>query len=482
MRLLRKALFKERAGNTAMIFALLTPVLVLLGGGMVDLTNASMRQSNLQQAADAAAVGAVARSSPAYQAALLMTGDGTVTAANIQSNALGIFSANRRTSGDTNIPNFNVSVQKVSNTITSTVTASGTFTPSFLGLIGRKNITLAVTSTASDNYAPYVNFHLLLDNSPSMAIPAAASDITRMLNMTANLTSYASCAFACHATDASAANQNLSVYASTPTDGGAPILTRIQVVRQSAQQLFTTASNIEQQNGIPKEFQMAVYDFGAKATVNPSLVNYVPLTSDLSSTTSSLANTIDVMTVPSENQAYDGGNGDEDTSLTGMLTQLYVAIDPKAVPVGSGITSNAPQQVIFLVSDGFDDSNSYVAASNSCAFNDGGTCREERPIGADFAAGTNTNICSAIKAQGIQIAVLYTTYLPLDTPTAKNPNPSWYDQYVYPFETTNPTQIAQAMKACASPGLYSEVQPNQAIPDAMNNLFQKVVASVKITR
>ena len=403
-----------------------------------------------------------------------MTSDGTVTSSTIQSNALAIFNANRHTSGDTAIPNFTIAIQKAGNTITSVVTASGTFKPSFLGLIGQGSIKLAATSNASDNYAPFVNFNILLDNSPSMAIPASATDITRMINMTKTDLAEPSCAFACHATDPNYAAENLSTFASQPTDGGAAILTRIQVVQQSVQQLYGLASNIEQQNGVPKEFNMAVYDFGAQAMMVQGLTNYIPLSSDLSPSNAAKANSIDVMSVPSENQTYNGGNNDEDTSLSSMLSQLYLAVDPTGGPAGSGVTSTSPQQVIFLVSDGVDDSY-----DPTCTYNDGQPCRETRPIGLD------SNICNAIKSKGISIAVLYTTYVPLDDPSnppidpvTKKPKPSWYDLYVAPYQP----QIASAMQACASPGLYSEVSPNQAIPTAMTNLFQKVVASVKIMK
>ena len=95
MRLPRRLTFKDRSGNTALIFALLTPVLVLLGGGAIDVTQASMRQASLQQAADAAAVGAVARNSPGYKYAVnSMTGYGAVPDSVTSTGTAAIFNAN----------------------------------------------------------------------------------------------------------------------------------------------------------------------------------------------------------------------------------------------------------------------------------------------------------------------------------------------------------------------------------------------------
>ena len=446
-----------------MIFAVAAPVLVLVSGGVIDVTNASMRQAQLQQSLDAAALAAIARNSPAYQAAITMTTDGVVTAPNEADQTQAIFNANHAVSNDTTVQPISVAVTKTGSVVSSTATVNGAFIPSFLGLVGISSIRLSATSSASDNIPSYINFYLLLDNSPSMALPAASADISRMISMTANVQNYPNCAFACHATADS--NANLSTFATNPTDGGAPIVTRIQLLRQSVSQLFSLASTIEQENGISNEFQMAVYDFGPQAIIPQTLTNYVPLSHDLSAMNAAKANTIDVMTVPSENQAYNGLNNDEDTDLSGMLTQLFSAILPNGATVGNGLSAVTPKPVILLVSDGIDD-------SYNCSFNNGGTCREEQPI--------DQSTCAAIRAAGVTVAVLYTTYVALDNPAKTNPA-SWYDLYIYPFTTTNPTQIAQNMSACASPGLYSEVAPNQSIPTALTALFEKVVASVRIT-
>jgi hypothetical protein len=79
--------------------------------------------------------------------------------------------------------------------------------------------------------------------------------------------------------------------------------------------------------------------------------------------------------------------------------------------------------------------------------------------------------CTAIKNRGIQIAVLYTTYLPL-------PTNAFYNSYVDPFVSSiNPT-----MQSCASPGLFFEVSPTQGIAQAMIALFQKAVANAHIAQ
>ena len=79
-----------------------------------------------------------------------------------------------------------------------------------------------------------------------------------------------------------------------------------------------------------------------------------------------------------------------------------------------------------------------------------------------------------MKARGVRIAVLYTTYLLLD----KGQN-SFFDGNVRKYVT--PTdQIATNMQACASPGLYFAVGPDEGISEAMTALFNKVVQVVRI--
>jgi hypothetical protein len=82
----------------------------------------------------------------------------------------------------------------------------------------------------------------------------------------------------------------------------------------------------------------------------------------------------------------------------------------------------------------------------------------------------DVNTCTKIKNRGIQIAVLYTTYLDL-------PTNAFWTSWVKPF-TPN---IGSLMQSCASPGLYFEVSPTQGISDAMNALFKKIILDPRLT-
>src|SRR5262249_51474244 len=136
---------------------------------------------------------------------------------------------------------------------------------------------------------------------------------------------------------------------------------------------------------------------------------------------------------------------------------------------GNGTSSGQPMKYLFFVSDGVGDR---VNGSPGCT----------QPVtqGTDPGTGQNyvrcqepldPSYCTTMKNRGIKIAGLYTTYLPITA------NP-WYNTWIAPFSS----QIATNMQACASPGFYFEVSPSQGISEAMNALFQKVVAEAHLTQ
>jgi hypothetical protein len=69
-----------------------------------------------------------------------------------------------------------------------------------------------------------------------------------------------------------------------------------------------------------------------------------------------------------------------------------------------------------------------------------------------------------MKARGIKIAVLYTTYLAL-------PTNGWYTSWIDPFNKgpygpSINSQIAKNMESCASPGFYFVAGDDSAVPES----------------
>ncbi|TWI70597.1 Flp pilus assembly protein TadG [Bradyrhizobium huanghuaihaiense] len=433
-----RRLVRDRRGNVAVIFALCCVPLITVVGCAVDYSRATQVRSKLQAAADAASVGSVAKTSPAFAAAGSMTSDGAIPAG--VTDATNIFNANVANLTGYTLNSVTPTVVKSGSTVTSTVSFTGTINTMFLGVIGRSAMTMSGTSTATATMPLYVDFYLLLDNSPSMGVAATPADVSKMVNNTSD-----KCAFACH--DYNDAN---NYYNLAKTLG---VTTRIDVLRSATQSLMDTAGATETYSN---QFRMAIYDFGASSKTI-GLRALFSLSASLSSAKTA-AGTIDLMGVYGNNDSY---TADKDTQFSTVFPALNSAISAP----GAG-TSAAPMKYLFFVSDGVADEYNTGCSKPTVS---GGRCQS--PI--------DVSLCTTIKNRAIKIAVLYTTYLQL-------PTNSWYMTYVDPFNKgpfgpSPNSEIAQNMQSCASPGLYFEVSPTQGISDAMNALFKKAVADARIS-
>lgn len=426
---------RDQRGNIAVIFALALIPLMTAVGCAVDYSRAAQIRSKLQAAADAATVGSIAKMSPAFIAAGTMIQDGPIPAG--VTDAQNIFNANLSGATGFTINSVTPAVTKTGSTVTSTFAFSAQLPMTFLGVIGKNTVTVGGTSSSIVSMPLYIDFYLLLDNSPSMGVGATPADVATMVSHTPD-----SCAFACHDL-----NDNNNYYKLAKTLG---VTTRIDVLRSATQQLMDTAAATQT---YASQFRMAIYDFGASSG-SQGLRALFSLSSSLSSAKSAAGN-IDLMTVNGQGQ-----NNDQDTGFTAILPAVNLAISAP----GSG-TTGAPQKILFFVSDGVADE------ANGACFKPttGGRCQS--PI--------NPALCATLKTRGVKVAVLYTTYLAL-------PTNSWYNSWIAPFNVgpygpSPNSEIARNMQTCASPGLFFEVSPTQGISQAMNTLFQKAVADARIS-
>jgi Flp pilus assembly protein TadG len=442
---------RNKRGNVAMMVGIAAIPLIAAVGCVVDYTMATSARTKLQAGVDSAVLAAISSNSPLVNTAENMTGNGTV--ANGTTYLTNFFNANAPASPTATLQN--ASVTKSGNTVTATLGFTAQVPTAFLGVIGFNNVTVTGTSTASFTFATYIDFYLLLDNTPSMGLGATQNDINNLVTLTG-------CAFGCH--DISGAEDYYTVARNNH------VTLRIDVLAQATSDMMTTAANTQQ---LPNQYRMAIYTFGTWGSLSqPSDVaqqasnNYAPNLvyptggggcptpgTNLSSAGSQSAQ-IGLMTVYHNNE-----NNDRATNYDSMLPAINTCI---AAP-GNGLSASSPQKVLFIVTDGLADE---VNPGNCAAWPNGnlitGQSRCIEPI--------NTSLCTTIKNRGIRIALLYTTYL---LPNSD----SWSNSNVVPLLPS----IAPAMQACASPGLYFEVSPTQGISQAMNALFQKVISTAHIT-
>jgi Flp pilus assembly protein TadG len=402
---------RDREGNLSVIFALtLLPVVGLIGAG-VDYTQSSNRKLMLDSFADSAALSAV---TPA------------MLASNDQASvdvATTLFGSQAK------------SVKGVSQPVTPTVTVTDnglvrsinvsyqtTSKTSFGAFIGMSLVPLSGSSQASATVPPNIDFYLLLDNSPSMAIAATTAGINTMTSNTPD-----QCAFACHESDTSPND-----YYGLARSLGVPL--RMDLLTQATQNLMSTAKTTATTNN--STYRAAIYTF------NIDFNTITGITSSLSTAQSQAAN-IQIYEVPAQNWSNDAI-----TNYTNAMTQMN-SIMPK--PGGGTKTAgDAPQEVMFFVTDGVED---------------------EMVGGSRVQSLMDPSYCNTIKNRGIRIAVLYTTYLPL-------PTNSWYVSYIAPFQPN----IGTTLQGCASPGLYFQVSTDQDISAAMVALFNIAVATAHLTK
>jgi len=423
---------RDETGTIAMTMGLATIPLIFAVGAGVDYGGANMAKARLDAIADTAALAAVD-----HQAI-----SGTAAAA--QATAQSTFNAEA-----VNIPN--VTVNNVSATVTDSTTGrtaivSYTATKSnlFMGAFGYPSTTITGSSTAQAGLSTNINFYLLLDNSPSMNIAATTAGINKMVAATS---AQGGCAFACHESNPAADNLgNPGGVDNYTLANQLGVVTRMENLASATQSLMSTASATEGSN--TQQYQMAIYTFN-----NSGLNTIQLLTSNLANAQAAAAN-INVLEVYDNNWlTKTDNNNDTDTDFETAMSQIN-SIMP--LP-GLGTPSSTPQEVLFIVSDGVDDEISSTCSQSL----DGNRCQQ--PF--------STTWCTTVKNRGIQIAVLYTAYLPL-------PTNSWYNNWIAPFQS----QIGPNLESCASPGMFFSVTTDGDITAAMQTLFQQAVAAARLTK
>ena len=401
-----------REGNVAIMFALSLVPIVFLTGLAMDYSTAEQKKAQLDAAADAAAIAAV---TPAMMAKT----DSQATTA-----AQNIFNSKASNLTGVNYSTGNLSVNVTDSGLNRTVTISYTASSqnAFSKVLNLAAWPISGSATAASSVLPNIDFYLLLDNSPSMAIGATSADISTLVSNTPD-----KCGFGCHESD-KAPNDYYGLAKSLG------VTLRIDKLRLATQNLMTTAQQSMQANN--NQYRMAIYTF------NIGFNTITSLTSSLSSAQTQAGN-IDIYEVP-----YQNWSSDAITNYDNAMSNINSTMPNPGG--GTNVAGDKPQEVLFFVTDGVEDE--MVNGSRQQSLMDNGWC-------------------TTIKNRGIRIAVLYTVYLPL-------PTNSWYNSYIGPFQP----QIGTTLQNCASPGLFFQVSTDGDISAAMVALFQQAVATARLTK
>jgi Flp pilus assembly protein TadG len=487
MSTLRQALSRwsrDHHGHAAIIFAFMAPVMIFAVGMAVDYGIYSRTKARLNMLADEAALSAV--SSAAMQQ----------TSAQAQSLAQNILAGQAaqypRFTLVTNPPSVTISYDSANVVRTATVSYSGTYSPIFAKLLGPSTLPISGTSVAQSSSlaAPNMNFYVLLDNSGSMALPATQAGITQMQSLTTAQIS-GGCAFACH--EAAPNNpapglqaDNIGNPCATGTSGrncqpidnyqvarNNNITLRFDEVASAVSSLMSTASTYQGEMSPAPTYQLAVYS--VDAPYQQGIYGVMPLTSSFVSNWSADSSKLQLYTVYSDGAscATSGSNpcgAAQDTLAPGSGAGTNASWEDVGffssrvwnemqwfeanIPTpGTGASGAAPQEVLFWVTDGVEDQ---ITSSS---------------LSITALDSTSLTACTAMKDNGVKIAILYTTYYP-------TPGMWLYDDYVANFQSSIPTQL----QSCASPGLFMTAGLNDNLSSELQALFQVVIQSARLTK
>ncbi|BBD97978.1 hypothetical protein SAMIE_1014790 [Sphingobium amiense] len=441
-----RAFCQSQRGNALMIFAFALGPMVMGTGMVIDYSQAARLQSKMNAIADAAALSSVTK--PMMR----------VSASTARQQAINLFKGQAASlNGLVFDPNTQLTVTVTDNagaTINrqTTVTYSATSKNYFGGILGLQAIAIGGTSSSRSADAPNIDFYLLVDSSPSMAIPATTAGIAAMINATKSQGGGAGCAFACHQTSTTTSDPGgtkkvngvyVDNYYIAKTDLNLKL--RMDLVQEAVADLTDVATATAAENKAKYRFAMSNFDISYKSVLA------APTTP---STAKSSASSLQLLTVCRNNQAVCGVNdNDQHTNFTAAFTGALANL-PLVPGSGSNQPGDTPQAILFLITDGMRDESS------------GG--RKLGPI--------PTAQCTQIKSRGIRIAVLYTEYL------YEAANDSWSISNVRNPYLAAPEKISPALASCASPDLFYKVTTGDDISASLAALFQKAVSTARLTQ
>jgi hypothetical protein len=376
-----------------------------------------------------------------------------------------------------NPSNLTVTVQDVGLARNVTVTYAAQSQNAFGGILNMSTISFGGSSTGSAATPPNIDFYLMLDSSPSMAIAGTPADIQTMVN---NTSSQSGCAFACH--EANPAGDNLGNpggednYALARSLG---VTLRADLLDSAMTDLTNTASSAENNPAVKVQpaYRMSINSFDV------AFNQLVPLTSNF---VSAWATQLSAMQANNTQtlEVYDNDNACSPTTTTTKSGKKTTTTNPCGAGAANndtdtnfdaamaGVTAlmptpgngtnkvgDTPQEILFIVTDGVEDE----------AVSSGGNCQSSTRECSTMVGSKDW--CTPLKNKGIKIAILYTEYFPL-------PTNQFYVNNVQPFQPS----IGTTLQNCASSGLFYEVGLGQDISAALNELFQSAVASAHLTQ
>lgn len=409
----RIGIVRDEGGNIMILFALAFFVVAGAAGLAIDTVRTKRVSDRVQHASDAAVLAAVRH-------AAQQTAQGGDTAA-IIAEAEGVgqahWSSNLDRLDDALTPP-SIALEQTGQGWRARIETRGSVKTTLGAVMGISTLSYGIQAEAtSEAGTPYMDFYLLLDTSQSMGLAATQDATDRMIAATG-------CQFGCHVTGQASSYEWARANA---------VPMRIDVLRTATDKLIQKAQDTA---SVSNQFRIGLWTFDKTVTKLSDLeTSYA--------TVRSAASRVDLPT-------YEDGTQTDDAlkELSNVATQS-----------GSGRGADNPVKFLFLVTDGVQDGfyTGWMPPIGLRTSVPGYGIGSESPV--------SPTACDDIKAKGVTIAVLYTTYVPF---------PGWwqYDALIGPFAS----DIAANLKACASPGFFFEASDGPDIDAAMQKMFAAAVA------
>ena len=459
----------DRRGNVLMIFGFALIPLTIATGMTIDYARAARMQTRLNTITDAAALSGVVpgmltktrlESAQAAvnmwyaQVGITQCAGGTVNRVSYNNCSVTSATCPQTTVGTAD----NGTVFKgydgtlcITVTDTNTVGLSRVITLSyvatsgniFANLLGSAGVPIGGTTTTNAKVAPNIDFYVMLDTSGSMSFPSTSAGITLLRSKTGG------CAFACHSTNDAVAKNASNVnsdYYGVAKSFNIPL--RVDEAKTAVSSMMSLATTTGANNNAA--YRAALVSFAAASPLsNNSFTTLKSLTTNLASvgTAANSASTSLYYTNNCPTSTYC--NNDTDTASSDAFTRVNLIMPTPGN--GTNVAGDKPQEILFIVTDGMRD--------------------ETRGIGRPEVT-FDPVLCTAVKARGIRIAILYTEYL-----QSSMDGDSWSQSNVVPYLY----QVEPALTACATPGLMYKVTTDDDISSALNRLFLAAVSNAHIT-
>jgi Flp pilus assembly protein TadG len=443
---------RNKDGNIAFTFALVSLPTLLGIGASIDYVRAYNTQAKMQVDLDAALIAAIKQVDDLKED-------------EIKEKVEEWFAAQTELSGSQySLSDTNITVSKTDKTIKAI--ATGKVATTFMGLANINSVNVSVASSVSGPATSHLEVYLVIDKSASMLLAATSAGQASMRSMI-------SCEFACHDTadPVTYGGVNYSTYYAFAKAKG--ITLRSDVALDAVEEVLDM---VDDANSSTEHVKVGLYTIDTTAT---------KVLAPTSSTSKVRKEISDSSSAVSSANSVDGSYFD--VSLPALQTLVGTA--------GDGSSASKPLKLVLLLTDGAESKRSWVTSGLSATWNYARSATVKTPVsGTNLykVAPLNPSWCSGMKTNGVTVGVLYTEYLAIPKDwgylstigdTMSSAKWSGTMRSDIPSSSSRHDYLPYALKDCAtSEDLFISANDPDEIESGLSSLFEQYLSSVRLTQ